>query len=61
VAAQLAVDPSLEVHRQKGGLGELRVVIDGVEVVDTNRLLYPTPASVVKKIRAYLVSSAPAS
>ena len=60
MAAQLATDPTLEVHRQKGGLGELRVVVDGMDVVDTNRLLYSTPTSVVQKVRAYLTSSAPA-
>lgn len=57
MAAQLTTDPTLEVHRKKGGLGELRVVVDGKDVVDTNRLLYPTPSSVVKKVRAYLVST----
>jgi hypothetical protein len=59
VAAQLATDPTLSVHRQKGGLGELRVVVDGKDVVDTHRLLYPTPAAVVQKVRAYLAASAP--
>jgi hypothetical protein len=54
VAAQLAEDGSLEVHRHKGGLGELRVVVDGTDVVDTNRFLYPTPTSVVGRVRAYL-------
>ena len=47
VAAELASDSTLEVHRQTGGLGELRVQVDGTDVVDTNRLWYPTPASVV--------------
>jgi len=54
VAAQLAADPALDVHRRKGGLGELRVVVDGARVVDTNRLWYPTPSSVVERVRAHL-------
>lgn len=54
VAAQLARDGALEVRRQKGGLGELRVVVDGTDVVDSNRLWYPTPASVLERVRAYL-------
>lgn len=54
LAAQLAADPTLDVHRQKGGLGELRVAVDGTEVVDTNRLWYTTPSSVVDKVRAHL-------
>ena len=60
MAAQLATDPTLAVHRQKGALGELRVVVDGRDVVDTPALLYPSPRSVVQKVRAYLASSAPA-
>jgi hypothetical protein len=52
VAAQLAEDPDLEVRRERGGLGELRVTVDGRDVVDTNRLWYPTPSSVVTKVRA---------
>ena len=54
VAAQLAGDPALEVHRVKGGLGELRVAVDGVDAVNTSRLVYPAPSSIVRKVRAYL-------
>ena len=57
VAAQLSTDETLEVHRQRGGLGELRVSVDGVDVVDTSRLLYPTPTSVVEKVRAHLAAT----
>ncbi len=60
VAAQLARDETLNVRRQKGGLGELRVAIDGVDVVDSNRFWYPTPSSVVSKVLSYLEGSAPA-
>ena len=54
VAAELTADPTLDVHRQTGRLGELRVQVDGADVVDTNRLWYPTPASVVSRVNAYL-------
>jgi hypothetical protein len=54
VAAQLGEDRTLNVQRIKGGLGELRVTVDGVDVVTTNRLLYPTPSAVVERVRAYL-------
>ena len=60
MAAQLATDSTLAVRRHRGGLGELRVVVDGTDVVDQNRFLYPTPASVTERVRAYLRGSAPA-
>ena len=40
----------------KGHLGELRVVVDGTDVVDNNPLWYPTPGSVVRRVRQYLDS-----
>jgi hypothetical protein len=61
VAAQLAADTRLEVRRRKGGLGELRVVVDGTDVVDTSWLLYPSPSSVVERVRAHLRESSPAT
>ena len=54
VAATLAQDGTLAVERHRGGLGELRVDVDGMTVVDTNRLWYPTPTSIVEKVRAHL-------
>jgi hypothetical protein len=54
VAAQLATDASLDVTRHRGGLGELRVVVDGIDVVDSSRLWYPTPTSVVERVRGWL-------
>jgi hypothetical protein len=60
VAAQLANEPGLEVTRTKGRLGELRVVVDGKDVVETNALWYPTPSSVVERVRSYLHESPPA-
>jgi len=56
VAAQLGADPTLQVHRQRGGFGELRVVVDGKDVVDASRLTYPTPGAVVRKVRTHLES-----
>ena len=60
VAAELSANPSLEVHRQTGGLGELRVQVDGADVVDTHRLWYPTPASVIERVRKHLAADVPA-
>jgi hypothetical protein len=57
VAAQLTEDPALEVHRRKGKLGELRVAVDGTDVVDT--LLYPLPGTVVARVRSYLAAAGP--
>ena len=54
MAAQLANDPSLDVRRHKGHVGEVRVAVDGTDVVDNNPLLYPTPTSVAARVRAYL-------
>ena len=54
MVAQLATDPALTVQRHKGGLGELRVAVDGTDVVDSSRLWYPTPTSVLDRIRAHL-------
>jgi hypothetical protein len=33
--------------------------VDGTDVVDSNRLWYPTPASVVERVRGYLTSPTP--
>jgi hypothetical protein len=60
VAAQLSADKTLDVRRLRGHLGELRVVVDGVDVVDGNPLWYPTPSSVVTRVRRHLEQSAPA-
>ena len=57
VAAQLTADTQLDVHRHQGGLGELRVVIDGHDVVDSSWFMYPTPTAVVGKVQAYLATT----
>ena len=54
MAAQLAKDDSLTVNRVKGRMGELRVTVDGVDVVKTNPLWYPTPTSVIDQVREHL-------
>jgi hypothetical protein len=54
VAADLSQEPDLKVETVKGGLGELSVAIDGSRVFDGNRLWYPTPGGVIKKVRAAL-------
>ena len=54
VAAQLSKENDLEVETAKGGLGEFSVSIDGQKVIDTNRLWYPTPSKIIKKIKALL-------
>jgi len=59
VAAQVGSDSTVKVRTEKGGFGELRVCVDGRDVLDTSRLWYPTPSSVVAKIQAYLRDSTP--
>lgn len=54
MAAQLKKEGELEVETVRGGLGELSVSIGDRKVVDTNRFWYPTPGSVLKKVRAAL-------
>jgi hypothetical protein len=54
VAAQLRKEPDLEVYMIKGGRGEFSVSLGGQKVVDTNRLWYPRPNQVIRKVRALL-------
>ena len=54
VAAELDQDPDVEAEVVKGGFLELSVLVDGEKLIDTNRLLYPMPATLVKKTRALL-------
>ena len=57
VAADLKHDPSLAVETVRGGLGELSVDLDGTRVFTGSRLWYPTPTSVIKKVREALTKS----
>jgi hypothetical protein len=54
VAAQLSKENNVETEIARGGLGELSVHIDGEQVIDTNRLWYPLPGTVVKRVQALL-------
>ncbi len=54
VAAQLRRETDAQVEVVRGGLGEFSVYIDDRKVIDTNRLWYPTPSKIVKKMRAML-------
>ena len=46
----------VEVEVVKGGLLELSVDVDGEKVVETSRLWYPLPSSLVRKTREFLGS-----
>ena len=54
MAAQLKAETDAQVEVIRGQLGEFSVYVDDRKVVDTNRLWYPTPGKVVKKIKALL-------
>jgi hypothetical protein len=54
VAAQLRKEEDVQVEAVKGGLGEFSVFIDDRKVIDTNRLWYPAPSRVVKRVRELL-------
>lgn len=54
VAAQLSKENNVETEGVKGGFGEFSVYIDGRKVIDTNRLWYPTPSKIVKKMQAMI-------
>lgn len=54
VAAQLRKETDAQVEVVRGGLGEFSVDIDDKKVIDTNRLWYPNPGKVAKKIRELL-------
>lgn len=51
VAADLKQLPNLTVETITGGLGELSVDLDGTRVFNSSRIWYPTPASVIQKVR----------
>lgn len=53
MAAQLE-GPETKVERVRGKFGELRVTVDGQDVYDGNRLLYPRPKTVLAAVRARL-------
>ena len=54
VAADLESESDVTVETVKGSLGELSVDLDGANVFTSSRLWYPTPGSVIKKVKAAL-------
>jgi hypothetical protein len=54
VAANLEHNRDVEVETKKGGLGELSVDVDGKRVYTGSRIWYPTPTTVVEKVREVL-------
>ena len=50
VAAKLREEGD-EVELEKGGLGELSVEADGRKLYDSNRLWYPSPGSVIRRVK----------
>jgi len=54
VAARVRKENNAQVEIVKGGLGEFSVHVDGRKVIDTNRLWYPSPSKLVRKIQALL-------
>lgn len=56
VAAKLKQESDIQVEIVKGGLGEFSVTVDDREIVNTNRLWYPNPTSVVKTVRTALAA-----
>lgn len=57
VAARLKAETGAEVETKRGGLGEFSVYLDNKKVIDTNRLLYPMPGKVVKKVKQLLTET----
>ena len=57
VAAQLRKETETSVEVVRGGLGEFSVYFDDQKVIDTNRLWYPTPSKIVKKVKALLAGA----
>ena len=54
MAEQLKQANDIEVEVLKGGFLELSVGVDGEKLIDTNRLWYPLPSSLLRKTRELL-------
>ena len=54
MAEQLKEANDVEVEVLKGGLLELSVRVDDEKLIDTNRLWYPLPSTLLRKTRALL-------
>jgi hypothetical protein len=61
IAARVAAElegPDTRVEKIRGGLGELRITVDGQEAYKGNRLLYPRTKTVLAAVRAHLGGAA---
>jgi len=54
VAEELRKEEGLEVGIVKGGFLELSVDVDGEKAVDTSRLWYPLPSTMVRETLEFL-------
>ena len=54
MAEQLNQANDVAVEVLKGGFLELSVAVDGEKMIDTNRLWYPLPSSLLRKTRELL-------
>lgn len=54
MAEELKRANDVEVEVVKGGLLELSVALDGEKLIETNRLWYPLPSTLVRKTRELL-------
>ena len=54
MAEELKQANDVEVEVLKGGFLELSVGVDGEKLIDTNRLWYPLPSSLLRKTRELL-------
>jgi hypothetical protein len=54
VAEQLKEENNVDVELLKGGFLELTVGVEGEKLIDTNRLWYPLPSSLLRKTRELL-------
>ena len=54
MAEDLKQANDVEVEVVKGGLLELSVALDGEKLIETNRLWYPLPSTLVRKTRELL-------
>jgi hypothetical protein len=57
VAARLKEECRMQVETVPGGLGEFSVFVDGRKAIATNRLWYPLPSRIVKRVRALLAEA----
>lgn len=57
VAAKLRERDDVQVDVVNGGLGELRVVLDGQNVYKSSRFWYPRPGKIIRAVTSRLKSS----